>query len=345
MTHRFPIKEIARQAGLGPATVDRVLNKRANVSPQSRARVERAVAELEGQEALLSARGRRLFFDFVIEAPTRFSREVKRAADGVAPHLGSAVCRSRFILQEVMTDAETVTILRRIRTRGSDGVCLKLRDTPKIRDEVNQLHKAGIPVVTLVTDLAGTARIAYAGLNNAGAGRTAAYLLSLTLPDATGPVLATCSSELFLGEQAREAAFVSALAERCPHLHVVSVAGGRGQDFETAKLITAAADDLSGLRAVYSMGGGNRSILRALADSGIKPEVFIAHDLDRDNVRLIQEGALSFVMHHDLTVDLRHVFGAFLGHHGLATPTPEHHASDVQVITPDNLPQQILTEP
>ncbi len=86
MTHRFLIKEIARQASLGTATVDRVLNGRAHVSAQTRARVERAIEELQAQETLLSARGRRLFFDFVVEAPARFSREVKQAAEVVALH-------------------------------------------------------------------------------------------------------------------------------------------------------------------------------------------------------------------------------------------------------------------
>ncbi|MEM1237840.1 MAG: LacI family DNA-binding transcriptional regulator [Pseudomonadota bacterium] len=99
MTHRFPIKEIARQAGLGTATVDRVLNGRAHVSAQTRLRVEAAIGELEGQEAQLAARGRRLFFDFVVEAPARFSREVKAAAEGILPQIGTAVCRPRFLLQ------------------------------------------------------------------------------------------------------------------------------------------------------------------------------------------------------------------------------------------------------
>ena len=55
MTHRFPIKEIAAQAGISTATVDRAINKRPHVSPQTQARVRRALEELENQEMLLSA--------------------------------------------------------------------------------------------------------------------------------------------------------------------------------------------------------------------------------------------------------------------------------------------------
>ena len=149
MTHRFPVKEIARQAGVGPATVDRVLHARANVSPQTRARVLAAIAELEGQEAQLAARGRRLFIDVVVEAPRRFSAEVKRASEAVLPGIGVAVIRPRFLFQEVMEEAELLATLDRIARRGSHGVCLKARDLPGVRAAVDRLVAAGIPVVTL----------------------------------------------------------------------------------------------------------------------------------------------------------------------------------------------------
>ena len=54
MTHRFPIKEIAAQAGISTATVDRAINNRPHVSPQTQSRVKRALQELENQEILLS---------------------------------------------------------------------------------------------------------------------------------------------------------------------------------------------------------------------------------------------------------------------------------------------------
>ena len=75
MAHRFLIKEIALQAGLGVATVDRVLNGRANVREHTRNRVEQAIKELEKQELNLANTGRKLMVDVVAEAPTRFSRK------------------------------------------------------------------------------------------------------------------------------------------------------------------------------------------------------------------------------------------------------------------------------
>ena len=338
MTHRFPIKEIAQQAGLGTATVDRVLNGRAHVSQQTKLRVAAAVDELKAQEAQLAARGRRVFLDFVIEAPSRFSREVKAAAEAALPQIGTAVFRPRFLLQDVMEEDEVVAALGRIMKRGSQGVCLKARDTAKIRDAVKMLANARIPVVTLVTDIGGADRLAYVGVDNAGAGRTAAYLISRTLGDMPGMVLATRSHERFLGEEEREFAFVEALAREHPSLQVLAVQGGSGVDFETSKLLTKSMGDIRDLRAVYSMGGGNRSILRTLEDNGLRPKVYVAHDLDRENRELILGRRLDFVLHHDLQLDIRNAFNAFLAYHRLSSDLVETPISTVQVLTPENVP-------
>ncbi|CUJ37841.1 LacI family DNA-binding transcriptional regulator [Cognatishimia activa] len=338
MTHRFPIKEIARQAGLGPATVDRVLNNRAHVSAQTRMRVAAAIEELEGQEAQLAAKGRRLFFDVVVEAPSRFSTEIRLAAEQVIPSIGPAICRPRFIMQEIMEEQDVIQALNRIAKRGSHGVLLKAKDTQKVRDAVDQLTSAKIPVVTLVTDIDVKSRLAYVGVNNAGAGRTAAFLISKLLRNASGKVLATRSHERFLGEEEREDAFVAALKHSHPQLDVVSLQGGSGVNRETSKLIEASAADLNNLRAVYSMGGGNQSILGALDDRGLKPDVYVAHDLDRENRELLEQRKIDFVLHHDLSGDIANAFRTFLSYHRLTSSFEGPTISTVNVVTAENIP-------
>lgn len=337
MTHRFPIKEIAHQAGLSTATVDRVINNRAHVSPQTRKRVAGALAELEGQESQLAARGRRMFIDFVIEAPTRFSREVQKAAQLVAPGISSAVCRPRFVMQEIMSEEEMVASLARIAKRGSQGVCLKARDLPSIRKAIDRLADAGIPVVTLVTDVLETRRVAYAGLDNQSAGQTAAYLLAQTLGDDTGVVLATKSQDSFLGEEERATAFRATLAKACPNLTIIEASGGSGVPSETGRAVQARLDDLGSLVAVYSMGGGNQAILDVLAEHRLTPHIFIAHDLDRENRNLLQTGRISFVLYHDLQNDVQNAYHAILKHHQLVPEIDLGQASSVQIITPMNM--------
>ena len=338
MTHRFPIKEIARQAGVGVATVDRVLNARANVSPQTRNRVRAAIQELEGQEAQLSARGRRLFVDFVVEAPQRFSKEIRRAAETVLPTLGTAVFRPRFRFQEIMTEEEVVAALDRVRRKGSHGVCLKARDWPGVREAIDALRSHGIPVVTLVTDLPTSSRNAYVGLDNANAGQTAAFLIATALHDQTHAVLAYRSQDAFFGEIERFEAFRAGLALHAPKLKVLDVSGGAGIATETRARIQALLDDAPEIGAVYSMGGGNRIILDVLREHGMKGLPFVAHDLDAENSALLDDGHLSFVLHHDLDADMVAVFQTIAAAHRLLPAPPETTLSDIDIVTRFNRP-------
>ena len=60
---------------------------------------------------------------------------------------------------------------------------------------------------------------------------------------------------------------------------------------------------------MYSVGGGNTATVAAFERLGRVCRVFIAHDLDADNRRLLREGRISVVLHNDLRTDARLGFG------------------------------------
>lgn len=343
MAHRFLIKEIALQAGLGVATVDRVLNGRANVREHTRKRVEQAIKELEKQELNLAVTGRKLIIDVVVEAPARFSDEIKSALEAELPLLHPAVVRPRFLLQETMTTLEVVEALRSILRRGSHGVFLKARDVPEIAELVGELQRHGIPVVTVFTDIPLSGRIAYAGLDNRVAGATAAYLLGQWLGTEPANVLITMSDEHFRGEEEREISFRRALRKHHPQLKLIDASGGHGLDSPTEQRVKSVLDNGTGVAAVYSMGGGNGAILRALEKHQKAPVCFIGHDLDRDNVQLLRDGKIQAILHHDLRQDMRSACHQVMHYHKLLPASSVTASSSVVVVTPENIPDYIAS--
>lgn len=177
LSHPFLVKKIALQAGVSEATVDRVLNRRGGVRRHTEQRVAQAIRELERQSEQVALSGRKFIIDIVMEAPDRFTEAVRAALEAEIPALHPAVFRTRHHLREVWRPEELVGLLDRIARRGSNGVLLKAPDIPEITAAVDRLVAAGIPVVTLVTDLANSARTAYVGMDNRAAGETAAYLV------------------------------------------------------------------------------------------------------------------------------------------------------------------------
>ena len=343
MAHRFLIKEIALQAGLGVATVDRVLNGRANVREHTRNRVEQAIKELEKQELNLANTGRKLMVDVVVEAPARFSDEIKNALEAELALMHPAVVRPRFLLRETMTTPEVVDALRSIARRGSHGVFLKARDVPEIAEVVRELQHHGIPVVTVFTDIPLSGRIAYAGLDNRVAGATAAYLLGLLLGPQPANVLITMSDEHFRGEEEREISFRRALRKHHPQLRLIDASGGHGLDLPTEERVRSVLNDGTDIAAVYSMGGGNVAILRALEAQQQAPVCFIGHDLDKDNVQLLRAGRIQAILHHDLRQDMRSACHHVMHFHKLLPASSVASSSSVVVVTPENIPDHIAS--
>ncbi|ASL42744.1 HTH-type transcriptional regulator TreR [Burkholderia sp. AD24] len=341
MAHRFLMKEIALQAGLGLATVDRVLNGRDHVREHTRQRVQHAIKELEKQQFQLATSGRKLIVDVVVEAPRRFSDEIRDALMSELPGLQPAVFRPRFLMQDTMTTAAVVEALAAIGRRGSHGVFLKARDVPQIAEAVADLQQRGIPVVTIFTDIQQSSRLAYAGLDNRMAGTTAAYLIGQWLGRREGDVLVTMSNERFRGEEDREISFREELHRRYPRLKLVDASGGHGLDAQTEEHVRKAVGRRKEIVAVYSMGGGNVAILRALESSGQKPACFIGHDLDRDNVQLLRTGKLSAVLHHDLRQDMRTACHHVMHFHKLLPASAVGPSSSVVVVTPANIPRYV----
>ena len=96
MGHRYRIREIALQAGLSEATVDRVLNQRGGVRASTVQEVHQAIADLDRQYTQLRLGGRTFMVDVVMQAPERFSSAVRAALEAELPLLRPAVIRCRF---------------------------------------------------------------------------------------------------------------------------------------------------------------------------------------------------------------------------------------------------------
>ena len=337
MRHRYRIREIAQQAGVSEATVDRVLHSRTGVRTSTVTEVHQAIEDLDRQRSQLRLTGRTFMVDLVMQSPTRFSTAVRRALEDELPALRPAVIRARFHLEEESDPGTIAVTLASIARRGSHGVLLKAPDDPAVVDAVAGLVDRGIPVVTLFTDVPLSRRSAYVGIDNRAAGATAAYLLTRWSPQG-GTVLVTVSSSAFRGEDEREIGFRAAMRQMAPGRPVREVTDTNGVDAAMLDAVSTVLDDDRTIDAVYSVGGGNAATARAFERAGRRFAAFITHDLDADNLALLRQHRISAVLHHDLRDDMRRACRLVMQAQGALPGVPHSLPSHVQVITPYNEP-------
>ena len=344
MTHRnHRLQDIAEQAGLSAATVDRVLHARPGVSARAVRAVETAMLDLDRQATQLRLAKRTLIVDVVLDAPSRFREVVRDAAQGAIASLRPATVRARFHESDSADPTEVARTVDAVGASGraSHGIVLKAPDDARVAAAVRRASERGIPTVTLVTDVGGSGRIAYVGLDNAAAGATAAYLLSHLLRGRPGAVLASLSHRAFLGEQERFGAFCERLAVLDPGRQVHALPDVRGDDDAMEQVTLAALTRHPEVVGVYSMGGGNAGLARALESAGRGATPYVAHDLDADNLPLLRSGVLTVVLHHDLRADLRAGLTQVLRAHRLVPGAPTSLPSQPQVVTPWNVPPRL----
>ncbi len=336
--HPYRIREIAAQAGLSAATVDRVLHERGGVRESTVREVRQAIADLDRQQTQVRLGGRTIMLDVVVQAPPRFSAAVKAALEAELPALRPAVVRSRFHLLHGGGPGEVVAVLDRMARTRSQGVIIKAPDAPGI---VAAVARLGVPVVTLVTDLPGSGRVAYVGIDNRAAGATAAYLVQQWLAERAGDVLVVRGHGSYRGEDERETGFRAEMRARAPGRRLLEVV----DDEERADAVHAGTRALlaghPSVRAVYSMyagAGGNAAVVDAFRAAGRRYDVFVAHDLDGENTALLRERHLSAVLHHDLRQDMRRACRAVMQARGALPGRVRSNPSAIQVITPHNAP-------
>jgi LacI family transcriptional regulator len=307
---RPTVHDIAAAAGVSLATVDRVLNQRPGVRHVTREKVENAIREIgyvRDVAAANLAKGRTYPLVFILPASDNSFMH------GLNDEVRAAVARSpaertdiRTIEVPAFDPTALVTVLGELCEERPSGIALVATDAPDVRDAVDRLVKDGIPVVTLVSDLTGSQRHHYAGVDNIAAGRTAARLLGRFLGSAKGEIAVLAGSMLVRDHRERLEGFAAVIAAEFPSLSILPVIEGR-DDPEMAYMLVADALSKKGdIIGVYSLGAGNRGLIRALKEKAVDRSLtVIAHELTAHTRAALLDGTIDAILNQNAGHEVR----------------------------------------
>ncbi|MCM1213480.1 MAG: LacI family DNA-binding transcriptional regulator [Lachnospiraceae bacterium] len=294
------IKKIALLAGVSRGTVDRVLNHRGNVNPETAERINRIARELDYKPnragLVLAAQKKKLKLGVILFSPENpFYVDVLAGVNEKAEELAGYNCT--VIVKQISMDLEAqLQALDELAAEEVSGIALAPYNDDSIREHINSLWKQGIPVVTLNTDIENSSRLAYVGSNYEKSGSTAAGLLQLMTTGQVNVGIVTGSSQILCHTE-RIAGFRNTLRPYQDRIHITDIIEVHDDEIESYEKTFRLLRDHPEINALYFAAGGVYGGCRGVTALGRQDRMrIVAYDLVPTTRELIRKGIVSAVI-------------------------------------------------
>ncbi|THF55274.1 LacI family DNA-binding transcriptional regulator [Ollibium composti] len=339
---RFTLTDVAREAGVSPATADRVLNNRSGVRPRTREIVMEAARRLgyiadAGGRLAAAHETEVVRLDFILpEGTNTFIKMLHRQIEAQA--------QARPDLDVHITAIEGFSPDRLAKSLSelppaARGVGVIALDHPTVREALRSLAASDVKVVTIASDILHVPRVAYIGIDNRAAGRLAGYVMSRFMGTGrAGKVALFAGSLSYRGHEEREMGFRHLLAEEHSHIEIVELRemlDDRERAYSEAAALLDRHPDLAG---IYNIGAGNPGIARALKERGRERSVvFVGHEVTEGTKSLLLDGTMDAVIDQNPRVEAREALNVLSN--AVRGQAGDYHPPRLQIVFKENIPE------
>jgi LacI family transcriptional regulator len=290
--------EIANEAGVSPSTVDRVLNERGSASEQARRQVIAAAQKLGVPRILPSSTHKLVHIDVLLpDNRTPFFLRLRRALTNACSILDKRIVVHRRIVREADETSLVKAIIKPSYRRS--GLIVAAPDTQVVRNALRTVLDQGEAVVTVVSNVADVQGIAYFGIDNYRAGRTAGVVMG-RFARRPGRVMFLSGRNDWAAHQQRTAGCRDALTSSFPNLLCDSSPFETLDDEYRCHVAVSDAMRSTEIAGIYNSGAGSAGIKQALDKFDPEHRVtWITHELSDDHRQYLQSGALAMVLDQD----------------------------------------------
>lgn len=341
-TAKVTLSDVATLAGVGSATVDRVLNERGNVSDEVRRRVLNAAREAGLRRILPSTHHRHVRVNVILARPerpliTRMANEFRRQS----LRLDHSIAIHRTILKYESPEA----IAEAMGREGFDAVIVDAPDHPLVHKTIDSLAKQGRPVVTIISDVPMSARLAYAGIDHYKAGRSAGFFLGRMTPPSNqqGKIVILCHHIEFQAHAERIRGLTEYLEEQVPHLALAEIVRGGDDPVVSEIKLKEAFRRHPETTGIYNAGAGNRGVVAAIYSSSLALEpIFIGHELTPFTWTSLRSGVMTLAIDQSPELQVQYALEVMMNHFGFdgSTHATPPYVSNVPFVLygPQNIP-------
>lgn len=304
---KVTMTDIARDARVGIATVDRVLNKRTPVKESTERKVLESARRLgfaleqshyrlaAGQSAVPLRMG-----FILLQQSHSFYSQLAQALELAAMPWHAPNQAPVFLHYDINAIDEMVAGIARL-SDEVDVIGIVALDNPLIRHAVAQAADKGVRVFTLLSDMAVAQRSGYIGLDNQKAGRTAGWAVD-RLCHTEGEIGIIVGDNRFICQESCEISFRSYLREHGKGDRVLEPVRCHERTDTAHQVTDKMLQQYPSLMAIYAPCGGVEGIIAALHAHQRQHQVtLICHGPVENGELALIDGSIDLMIAHRLS--------------------------------------------
>ena len=295
------IQQIAERANVSRGTVDRALNNRGRINPEVAERIMQIADEMgyvPREKRKNAAKKKTIKIGVITQlAKASFMLEINRGIQQAREELKD--WGVEILLKEGLSvdEEEQARAIDELAAQGIQGLALMPVDCDRIREKINWLtEEKKIPVVTFNSDIVGTKRSCFVGMDNRRSGKTAAGLMGL-MTRGIGKVLIITGYFGNVVNNSRVDGFIEEVKKEYPDLEIAGVQGSFDETAEVERIIENSMINIPGINGIFVVSGGQAGVKMAFEKLGLERRPYVViYDQTPKNEKTIKEGTVDFLI-------------------------------------------------
>jgi LacI family transcriptional regulator len=297
------LQQIADLAGVSRGTVDRALHNRGRIDPS----VAERIIEIAESLNYISPRkakkdpGSKIRIGFVTFLSERvFSGEINKGIEQAKEELSQWGIEILVEKCVSINDIDQSNAIDKLLEKDIKGLAIMPVDSELIRSKLNYLSdKLGIPVVTFNTDIVGTRRTCFIGMDNKKSGRVAAGLMGM-ITQGTGSILIITGSFANNSYSLRVDGFIEELKTSFPSIKIAGVQCAFDNMNELEVILENTFLNSSGISGILVTSSGQDGVETAFKKLNLKKRPFVIfYDMTPCTTKALQDNIADFVIEQD----------------------------------------------
>ena len=296
------IKQIAEITNVSRGTIDRVLNNRGGVSPETEKKVRTAIEVLNylpnkaGKN--LAIRKKKLKFGFILFSPSNYNPFFEAVEVGInekAMELQEFGVSVDIRHTQFNDPSQQLELLDYFFINEYDGIAIAALNSPDIANKINEISEKGIPVVTVNTDIPNSSRLAYVGSNYYKCVEVAANVMGLITQGSARLGIVNGSYNIMCLTE-RSAGFIDYISKHYTGIQIIdTVYNNQYDEIENYLITKRMIEAHKEIDSIYLAAAGVTAACKAVAESGRDIQV-IAYDSVPSTRRLLEENVISAII-------------------------------------------------